>query len=150
MPFEPRYHAKHIHFLAKIPQKCWAENIHIFANFWPISSKLRIFTITDVTNLMMNFVFLKKEYLLISRWREKESIARDLRERHNFVYSMQSVEVIGLDSLPFVSFLNKPNPAEAWFHRQPRHKTSVDLQMQCLYGINSKVKSQIEIVIKFD
>ena len=39
MPFEPRYHTKHIHFLAKIPQKYLAYNIHIFANFWPISSK---------------------------------------------------------------------------------------------------------------
>ena len=24
MPFEPRYHAKHIHFLAKIPQMFWS------------------------------------------------------------------------------------------------------------------------------
>ena len=55
MPFEPRYYAKHIYFLAKI--------IHIFINFWPILSKLCIFTIINVTNVMMNFVFLKKEYL---------------------------------------------------------------------------------------
>ena len=57
MPFKSRYHAKHIHFLAKLPQNCLAQNIHIFANFLPISSKLCIFNITDVTSLMMDFVF---------------------------------------------------------------------------------------------
>ena len=61
MPTGPRYHAKHIHFLAKIPQKYLALNIHIFANFWSISSKLCTFTIIDVINLfclLKNIIFI--------------------------------------------------------------------------------------------
>ena len=58
-------------FLQNFGKKYLASNIRIFANFWPISSQLGIFTIIDVTNLMKNFVFWKMEYISMSRWREQ-------------------------------------------------------------------------------
>ena len=44
---------------------------HLHQSVWPISSKLCIFTIINVRNLVMDFVFLKKECLTMSSWREK-------------------------------------------------------------------------------
>ena len=57
MRFEPRDHAKHIFSFKNFSKMFSLKYVHIFANFWPVSSQLFIFTITDVTNLMMNIAF---------------------------------------------------------------------------------------------
>ena len=102
MPFKAHYHAKHIHFLAKTLQKYLASNIHILANFRPISSKLCIFSIIDVTNLMTNFIFWKTEYLSMSHWREKDLLqVSDYKRMRNLASWESRVQFPGLlESLP--------------------------------------------------